>query len=136
MAQSNYLYNKILEHLVGNRTFENTNTFHVALSFNVNGQTILEPSGSGYARVAVANNSSNWSSNTDGIVKNLTDISFAESTDSWGTETIKSIAIYDALTEGNLLYTGSLPTNMQKIIQNAVVVVIPTGSIEFGKVTE
>ncbi len=136
MAQSNYLYNKILEHLVGNRTFENTNTFYVALSFNVNGQAILEPSGSGYARVAVANNSSNWSSNTDGIVKNLTDISFAESTDSWGTETIKSIAIYDALTEGNLLYTGSLPTNMQKIIQNAVVVVIPTGSIEFGKVAE
>lgn len=136
MAQSNYLYNKILEHLVGNRTLENVDAFYVALSFNVNGQAILEPSGNGYSRVAVANNSTNWSTNIDGVVNNLTDISFTESTDSWGIETIKSIAIYDALVDGNLLYTGSLPTIMQKIVQNAVIVVIPTGSIKFGKVTE
>lgn len=136
MAQSDYLYNKILEYLVGNRAFQNATTFYVALSFNAKGQAVLEPTGNGYARVAIANNSTNWSTQTNGVVKNLTDITFEESTNSWGTESIKSLAIYDALTGGNLLYTGSIPDNMQKIVQNAVILIIPTGSIEFGKVTE
>jgi len=136
MAQSNYLYNKILQLLIGNREFENVNTFYMALSFNENGQEVLEPIGNGYKRPSVANNSINWSEEVNGIVENLVDISFEESTGSWGNNPFKSVAIYDSLTGGNLLYSGSLPVNMQKIIQNAAVVLIPAGSVKFGKVVE
>jgi len=136
MAQSNDLYNKILGHLFGNREFTNVTTYYVALSFNSNVQAVLEPLGNGYTRVAVENNTTNWSTQTDGIVKNLIDISFPESTDNWGSDVIKSIAIYDAVTDGNLLYQGSIPVGMQKLVQNASVVLFPAGSIMVGKVTE
>lgn len=136
MAQTNYLYNKTLEYLIGNRNFTNAPVFYVALSFNTSGSTVSEPSGNGYSRVAVDNNSTNWSTNVDGVVSNISDISFEESTGAWGAESIKSIAIYDALTNGNLLYTGPLPLDLQKIVQKASAVIIPTASIKFGKVTE
>ena len=133
MAQSNDLYNKILGHLFGNREFTNVTTYYVALSFNSNVQAVLEPLGNGYTRVAVENNTTNWSTQTDGIVKNLIDISFPESTDNWGSDVIKSIAIYDAVTDGNLLYQGSIPVGMQKLVQNASVVLFPAGSIMIDK---
>lgn len=135
MSQANYMYNKILEYLIGNRTFANADTFYIALSFNAKDEEVSEPSGNSYARSAVNNDSENWSAQVNGVIKNTKDISFEESTDSWGTETIKSIAIYDSPSNGNLLYTGSLPENMQKIIQAAAVVSIPAGSVMFGKVS-
>lgn len=136
MAQSNYIYNKMLEYLIGNRTFTNATTFYVALSFNTKSESVSEPVGNGYTRVSKPNNSTNWSTQTDGVLENLTDITFPESTASWGSNPIKSIAIYDAETGGNLLYQGSLPANMQKVVNNASVVFIPAGSVKFGKVTE
>lgn len=134
MAQSNYLYNKILEFMVGNREFTNSSDFYIALSTtDVSlGENISEPIGNGYARLHVANNPTNWSINTDGIVTNNIDLTFNESTAPWGT--IKSIVVYDSAIDGNILYSTKL--NPELIVQNTTVVSLPVGSVKFGKVTE
>jgi len=134
MPQSNYIYNKMLEYLVGNRVFTNTDNFYIALSTTdvTSGETLTEPSGNGYSRLTVPNNSTNWSANTNSVVTNNLDLSFAESTTSWGT--IKSVVILDALTGGNQLYTTKLTPEF--LVQDSTVVIFPASSLKFGKVTQ
>lgn len=69
------------------------------------GTNVGEPSAaSGYSRVKLED----LSAPTNGIVTNNADISFDESTASWGTVT--HFVIYDDLVGGNLLMYGALST--------------------------
>ncbi len=76
--------------------------------------TGTEASYTGYERVAVARNSSNWDV-TDGVATNKQEISFPESTGT--TQTVSYLGIHTASTGGDLIYssalgtTTSIPTN-------------------------
>lgn len=65
-----------------------------------------EVSYTGYARVAVARNSSNWLVNSDGSVENVGAITFGECTA--GSVTATHFGIHTAVSAGDLLYYGVL----------------------------
>lgn len=70
---------------------------------NLNGSGVTEPSASaGYSRVLL----SNLSAPTNGLITNLSSISFNESTSQWGR--ITHYVIYDSKTGGNLLIYDEL----------------------------
>lgn len=84
-------------------------TLHVGLSTTTPskaGSNITEPSGNGYARVAVPNNASNFPAASAGSKQNGATIAFPEATGVWGTVT--HFVVYDAATNGNALIYGAL----------------------------
>jgi len=123
MSFTNYLEHAVLDQIFGASTYTPSGTLYVALStgnYVESANTgFLEP-GSGYARAAVTNNKSNWTtagqSNTSGSVNNINTISFAQATGgNWGT--VLYFGVYDALTNGNLLVANAL-TVAKTISQN------------------
>lgn len=103
MSLSNYLENKILDHLFGGTTYTAPSTLYIGLcqSVSEDGTIVGEPSGGGYARVAVSNNTTNWPNASDGTKSNGTIIEFPEATANWGTMYYGFIA--DAASGGNVL---------------------------------
>lgn len=103
-AFSDYLENKVLDHLMGRTTFTAPATLHFALytvaPSDTGGGT--EVSGGAYARVAVSNTTTEWPSASSGTKRNANTITFPEATASWGN--IVAIGILDAATAGNLLF--------------------------------
>jgi len=107
-AFTDYLENKMLGHLFGT-AYTVPTTVYMALSTTTPtdaGGNVTEPSGNGYARVAIGNNSTNWNAASGGTVTNKTAITFPEATGSWGTVT--HFVLYDAATAGNALIWGAL----------------------------
>lgn len=121
---SNYLENKLIDHLFRSTSFTAPTTLAVALCTAApddtsTGATITEVANSGaYARTALAAGISNWantqasgtgaSSGTGGTTSNSSTITFPTATGSWGTVT--HIAIVDSTTHGggNVLFWGAL----------------------------
>jgi hypothetical protein len=103
-AFSDFLENKVLDHLMGRTTYTAPATIHFALftasPSDSGGGT--EVTGGAYARVAVTNDATNWPAASNGIKRNASVITFPEATGNWGT--ITAIGIYDAATAGNLLF--------------------------------
>lgn len=107
-AFTDYLENKMLGHLFGT-AYTAPTTVYMALSTTTPtdaGGNVTQPSGNGYARVAIGNNSTNWNAASGGTVTNKTAITFPEATGSWGTVT--HFVLYDAATAGNALIWGAL----------------------------
>jgi hypothetical protein len=73
------------------------------------GATLAEPSGNGYARVAVT--ASTWAAaaSPGGTKTNETVITFPEASGSWGT--VSHICLFDAATSGHLLWSGALDSS-------------------------
>ena len=71
---------------------------------NVQNGSVSEPSGGSYARVAMTG----MSAPTDGVIKNSSEIAFAEATANWGS--CSYVGAFDAATGGNLLMYSPLPT--------------------------
>lgn len=103
-AFSDYLENKVLDHLLGAVSYTAPGTVYFALYTGSPSDTGggTEVSGGGYTRVAVTNNSTNWPAAASGTKRNASTITFPEATASWGT--IAAIGILDAATAGNLLF--------------------------------
>lgn len=119
--------------VIGNvfKTKENPtlpNTIYLALSTtapSVDGSGVTEPPASAnYARVEL--NSLGEPSN--GLIQNTSDISFNESSASWGTVT--HFAIYDAPTNGNLLMYNVL--SQSRSVETATIVMVKAGSLKFN----
>lgn len=119
MAKSNYLENKIIDHVFRNRSFTVPTTIYVALytaaPSDAGGGT--EVTGGSYARVQVGPSDTAWeatqggtpaaaSSGTTGATQNAAAITFPAPTANWGSVT--HFAILDASTAGNFLYAGAL----------------------------
>lgn len=101
MSMSTYLANLDLDARYGSGT---PATIYVALSTanpTAAGSGLAEPSGNGYARVAVTNNTTNFPAASAGSKSNGTEIAFATPTGSWGTVT--HAALFDASSGGNML---------------------------------
>ena len=114
---SNYLINALLEVIVNQDTFTSPANIYLAL-FTTNpnpDNSGTEVSGTAYARKAVT-----WSSVGTGIsTSNSANITFPQAGSNWGT--VAYLALFDALTSGNLLMfapaTTSIPVNSGNIYQ-------------------
>ena len=116
MPFTNYLDQRITQLLFSNTAYTIPGTWYVALSTTTPAQgaapNFTEPSGSGYARVAVTNNATNWTAiasppATGYTVQNNQPVPIPTATGSgWGT--ITYFGIYDAASAGNLVGFGAL----------------------------
>lgn len=110
-SKSNYLENKILDHVLGGADYDRPTTVHLALSTSAytdsaTGSSMSEVSGGGYARVAVTNDTTNWPNSSGGQKENGEVFTFPTATGNWGT--VQSFYIVDSSSGGNVLYGADL----------------------------
>jgi len=121
---TDYLEDKILKHVFTNTSYTSPTTVYVGLftvaPTDTGGGT--EITGSGYARKSAAFTVSG----TGTLATNSAAIEFDAATGSWGT--IVAIAIFDALTTGNMLAFADLTTS--KTIATGDVLRIPAGDLD------
>lgn len=116
-AASNYLENKVLDHVLKNTAYTPATSLYLALFLNTSGNAPnnlesgiltdeVSSSGTAYGRMAVTfAAASNATSATNATV------TFATATAAWGTVT--HVAIMDAATSGNVLFYGGVTTAKQ-----------------------
>ena len=120
-AMSDYLENKLIDHVFRATSFTAPSSIYIAL-FTANPSDSgggTEVTGGSYARVNLAPSISNWantqtsgtgaSSGTSGTTSNSSTITFASPTANWGT--ITGMAAFDASTSGNMLFWAALTTS-------------------------
>jgi hypothetical protein len=119
---SNYLENKLLDHVLRNTSYTSPTTVYVGLytSDPADDNSGTEVSGGSYARQILSVTTA-----TAGIVTSSADVTFPQATASWGT--ISHIGLLDALSSGNLLMHTALTTS--KTIESGDVLKISTGSL-------
>ena len=108
MSFSDYLENKLLDHIFKVAAFAQPTNIYVALSTadpTDDGSGLAEPSGGNYARVL----HNTWTTASGGSLSNNGAITFNTATAAWGT--ITHVAIFDASTGGNMLCHGALDTS-------------------------
>jgi hypothetical protein len=128
-SKSNYLENKLLDHVYGGPDYPRPATVYVALftaaPTDSGGGT--EVSGPGYARVGVTNNATNWPASSGGSKSNGTTITFPTATGAWGS--VGSFATYDSESGGNLLHWGTVDTPKSYDVDD--VASFPPGTLVF-----
>lgn len=118
-AMSDYLENKLVDHLFRGISFSAPSNMHIGLLTAAPDDTGggTEVSGGDYARVQYNPSYSNWkgtndevtntpSAGTTGTTGNAAAITFPAPTGDWGH--ITHFAIYDNSTSGNLMFWGAL----------------------------
>lgn len=70
------------------------------------GTNVTEPTGNGYARVAVPNDATHWPAASSRAKANGGPVTFTAATGSWGT--ITHFVMYDAASSGNFLAWGAV----------------------------
>lgn len=114
MSKSNDLSKKILDHMVGGPDYTRPATVYIALFTTDPGEGTggTEVTGSGYARAAVTNNSTNFpaaTGSTTATKSNATAITFPTATGDWASAAnIGFWAMFDASSGGNRMYKGAL----------------------------
>jgi hypothetical protein len=118
-SKSDYLENKILEHVLKNTAYTSPTTVYMALltaaPSDAGGGT--EVSGSNYSRTAIT-----FGAASAGSISNSAQVNFPTPSGSWGACT--HFGIYDASSAGNLLYWGTLGQTETPISGNAVAFII------------
>ena len=119
---SNYLENKVLDHVLRNTSYTSPTTVYVGLFTTdpTDAGTGTECTGSAYARQVLSVTTA-----SGGIVTSSADVTFPQATGSWGT--ITHIGLLDALTSGNLLMHTPLTTS--KSIDNGDILKISSGNL-------
>ncbi|MEO0385035.1 MAG: hypothetical protein AAF234_15930 [Pseudomonadota bacterium] len=119
---SNYLENKMLDHVLGTTPFPAPSAVYAALFTSppndAGGGT--EVSGNGYVRQQATFNGA-----SDGVASNNALVEFIPSGGDWGTVT--HAALFDALTGGNYLYGRALTA--AKVTADGDPVQFPSGSL-------
>jgi hypothetical protein len=117
-----YLENKILDHVLNNTSYSSPTTVYVGLFTTAPTDTTsgTEVSGGSYARQVLS-----VSTASDGVVTSDADVTFPQATASWGT--IVALGIHDALSSGNLLMYTDLTTS--KTIDEGDILKVSTGSL-------
>jgi len=131
-SKSNYLENKILDHVLGGGDYSRPATVYIALytaaPTDAGGGTEVDDTDTGYARVEVTNNSTNWPAASDGAKSNGEDFTFPTATDDWGTVVAFGILDDGIDPGGNLLYWGDLTAS--KAINTGDTAKFATGDID------
>jgi hypothetical protein len=127
-----YLEKELLDHVFGNAAYAAPATLYLALSTADpldDGSGLTEPGGGSYARLAVANNATNFpaaTGTTPTTKSNGVQFDFVTATASWGV--ITHMAIMDAAVGGNMLGHASLATS--KTIDSGDTVNFKTGELD------
>jgi hypothetical protein len=119
---SNYLENKVLDHVLRYTSYASPTTVYVGLFLSdpTDAGSGTECTGSAYARQSLSVTTA-----SGGIVTSSADVTFPQATGSWGT--ITHLGILDALTSGNLLMHTPLTTS--KTIDNGDILKISSGNL-------
>jgi hypothetical protein len=132
-SMSDYLENKIADHIFRNTAFTAPTTLAFALYTSACSDSAggTEVSGGSYARATLNPSTTNWngthgnttgaSSGTGGTVSNAAVITFATPSAGWGTVT--HVGVLDATSAGNLLFCVALTTS--KTINSGDTVTFP-----------
>jgi hypothetical protein len=125
---TDYTNNAVLNLVFGATTYTPPSTLYIGLSqsSSTKGGTIVEPSGGGYARVAVPNTAANFPAARAGTKSNAGAIAFPTPTGNWGT--IQSLFIADAMTDGNVLAMADL-TSPTTINSGLTAATVATGAL-------
>jgi hypothetical protein len=112
-GKSDYLEAALLNQLFGNVAYSIPSPYYFALFTSApndtGGGTEVNTSGTGYTRVSVTNNTTNFPTISPPTAKsNGTAVNFPISTAAWGS--VVAFGIYDAASAGNLLFWGDLTT--------------------------
>lgn len=130
-AASNYLENKVLDHVIGGTAYTAPTTLYLALFTNDSGNaaTNLEAgtlsdevstNTTGYGRKVVSFNAASSGSSTTGAT-----VTFDAATANWGT--ITHVAVMDASTSGNVLFWGAVTTS--KTIESGDTFQVSSGNL-------
>lgn len=139
-ALSDYLENKLIDHLFRGTAYTAPTNLFVAL-FTANPSDTgggTEVTGGSYARVSVTSGTAAWantqasgtgaSTGTGGTTSNLGAVTFATPSATWGS--ITGMALFDASTGGNMLIWAPLTTT--KTVNNGdPAPSFPVGSLTF-----
>jgi hypothetical protein len=127
MSKSDYLEQKVLDHIYGLAVFTAPANLYVALFDGDPGETGAsnEISGNAYARVLVVNTSSGWV-RSGSVVSNVGAVTFSAPTPGdWGTVT--HAGLFDAVTSGN--YYGGAALTTPRATSAGVAVSFAIGAI-------
>ena len=120
---SDFLENKIIDHMLRNQAYTPPSTVYVALfttaTTDAGGGT--EVSGGAYARQSIT-----LTAASGGASENSADITFPQATADWGT--ITHVALMDALTGGNMLMHTALDAS--KTVNNGDTFKINAGDLD------
>lgn len=123
---TNHMLNRIMGNVFRTQTSPALPTnYYIGLSTSTPtaaGGNVTEPSGGGYARKQLTG----LSTPTNGVITNNSAIAFNESTASWGTVTY--FVIYDAATNGNLLFYDRLTSS--RAVEANTVITIKEGALK------
>lgn len=124
---SNYVKNALLNQLFGLVPFNVITTLYVAYATSTPTDALAgtEPSGNGYGRAAVTNNTNNFPTATVGSKTNATNITFGEATGSQGTAT--HVQFFDASSGGN--YLGRYALSPTQAITSGTIPSIPASAL-------
>jgi hypothetical protein len=119
---TNYLENKLLDHVLNNASFTSPTTVYVGLFTAAPTDTTsgTEVTGGSYARQVLS-----VSTSSEGVVTSDADVNFPQATGNWGT--IVALGIHDADTSGNLLMYTDLTTS--KTIETGDILKVSSGSL-------
>lgn len=124
---SDYLENKLLDHVFRGTAFTSPTTLYVGLyttaPTDAGGGT--EVSGTNYARVSVTA-STTFAAASSGATQTVAAVTFPQAGGSWGTVT--AFGIFDQGSGGNLLAWGEL--TLAKLIQNGDTASFAVGDID------
>lgn len=120
MSLSDYEANRILDSIFSNDIYVGLSTANPGNS----GSGLAEPVGNGYARVKTV--SSDWNSASGRIKSNKNKITFPTAQGDWGT--IGYFALFDALTGGNMIASGTVAPSQSVLSENTI-------EIEIGNAT-
>jgi 2-keto-4-pentenoate hydratase len=128
-AASDYLEDKVLDHVLTATSYTPPTTRYLALFTNTSGNAAVnleagtltdEVSGGSYAREAITFNAASSGSSTSSAT-----VTFPAASANWGTVT--HVAVMDAATSGNVLFWGAVTT--PKTIENGDTFQVSSGNL-------
>ena len=133
MSITVYSANRVTDYNFGSTAYSGglPATWYVGLStstINFDGTGATEPVGNGYARQALTNNKTNFSTASNGVITNTASgvVTFAESTGfGWGL--ISYVGLWDNLTAGNVWWFDAL--NPSRTVAGLTTVIFAAGAI-------
>lgn len=117
MSMSNFLENKILNHIANIETYTPPVKLYASLLTDViDGETgqVSELSFDSYNRAPIS-----FKRSENGVIENDTDVNFPIALENWGI--VKAIAIFDAVQDGNMLFYTTLENEQNIAIDNQLI---------------
>ena len=125
-AASDYLEDKLLDHVLGNTAFTQPSNIYLALFTADTGLEANSPSaeistsGTAYGRQSVS-----FAASLSGSASTSATVTFSAATANWGTVT--HVAVMDASTSGNVLFYGAVTTS--KTIESGDTFQVSSGNL-------